>query len=868
MTRSLLTSILASCLFLLFLAAPARADEDQAEALFHQAYIQEVVSGQVSTAAVTYLELAGDESAPPRIRAEARFRFAVCATLLGRADEARTWLASLVADESAPAGVRERAQTYLDSVSSVGIGTELEKKLQDLVFQLGRAEEDKRDFPVYRDFEILGDRAVPFLKQLLHHEDGKIRQHAFRILCRMDEPGMGAAWHPGISWHGRMHGYDLRNYFSQPGHEQEQKDLEANILKLEGDELVQALGSVSGAGQEFSLDFARALARREAGKRFALTFYPSSQEADESWEQLHTWLYGDDDVLAERTATYLNGGTPTPPPPFDASLFPGAVAHVLASGDLHFRNDNWLQRQEPAALLDAFQAAVDSDEGWDDNERQRPLESGLIQRLEGALRTREMSDADLARFEKLYRRWVTAETDWIADRRRKNQTTPRRSYQALAYLLERLPIEQASALVTWVLTDVLKDAPNEHRQVVHMVPTTRPEHVPVFLAAMRHAEEAHANMSVQVLASKLTRPDMPVDVRGAFILALPDIAEDLTVSELAVFLPHVPEAAKHVSRDAAVEALSGFLTQLTRWSPSGRASVLDALFLKPPQTRGRAAAEFVAPILVPAAEATWDSLPPDVHATLLSQVARLLVEEADEDLVIPEGRQALAHFLAAHLHEAPEDAWPGIASVPELIPLETWIPLSPMSARSLVKRATPEQRDAAARVFLATDEVPNASVLYFMSGWPSEPLPQTFYDALLRSDDPQRYHAAIEWSDRTSGNPASAEAWEAVLAALLAEEDYDLERIGRVTRILALRNPSEKLYPAVRVLLSVDDRKAVLDGIEVAYVLGQAALLPDLVSHLGSMDLNVRQAAKRAVDSIQEIQRIQTEAAARAAGLR
>ena len=169
----------------LLLATPAFAEEPDAETRFHDAYVLEVIDGQVAVAAKAYLALLGDEAVPTRIREEARFRFAICTVLLGRPDEGRQQLTAIVENERTPANLRQRAAAYLESISALGVGTELERKLQSLVFDLGRSNPSAAEVPAYRDFEIIGAPAIPFLERLLQHDDANLRRHAFRLLIRL-----------------------------------------------------------------------------------------------------------------------------------------------------------------------------------------------------------------------------------------------------------------------------------------------------------------------------------------------------------------------------------------------------------------------------------------------------------------------------------------------------------------------------------------------------------------------------------------------------------------------------------------------------------------------------------------------------------
>ena len=175
MNRTMLTSV--TCL--LFAASSALAQETDADTRFHRAYEQEVVEGKVADAARVYLEMMRDEKVPERLRAESKFRFAVTAVLLGRADEGRAYLAELVKDATTPETLRARAAEYLDAAKGIGVGSELDKKLQSLVFDLARiAPNDTSNMGVpapYRDFEVIGRQSIPFLRQLLQHSDPALR---------------------------------------------------------------------------------------------------------------------------------------------------------------------------------------------------------------------------------------------------------------------------------------------------------------------------------------------------------------------------------------------------------------------------------------------------------------------------------------------------------------------------------------------------------------------------------------------------------------------------------------------------------------------------------------------------------------------
>jgi hypothetical protein len=235
MNRALLAA--ATCVLL---TASAFAEEADADTRFHRAYEQEVVEGKVADAARVYLAMMDDAKVPERLRTEAKFRFAVTAVLLGRADEGRAHLAEIVRDPRTPETLRSRASEYLDAVKGIGVGNELDKKMQALVFDLGRADPNKSDeVPAcYRDFQIIGRPAVPFLRRLLDHTDLALRQHAYRILLGMKDPGLGAAWKPELT-----SPYPTRQRLAAylKALPAEQADFEKRVLAADADALARYL---------------------------------------------------------------------------------------------------------------------------------------------------------------------------------------------------------------------------------------------------------------------------------------------------------------------------------------------------------------------------------------------------------------------------------------------------------------------------------------------------------------------------------------------------------------------------------------------------------------------------------------------------
>jgi hypothetical protein len=113
----------------------------------------------------------------------------------------------------------------------------------------------------------------------------------------------------------------------------------------------------------------------------------------------------------------------------------------------------------------------------------------------------------------------------------------------------------------------------------------------------------------------------------------------------------------------------------------------------------------------------------------------------------------------------------------------------------------------------------------------------------------------------------SPEVLEKRLGELLEGEAPSLVDVARLTTMLSHVAPSERLFPAAKFLLASGDREAILVGARVAENLGRAELLGSLAAVLTSMDPVIRATVKRAMNSIEALQKLLRDQAAREAGL-
>jgi HEAT repeat protein len=107
---------------------------------------------------------------------------------------------------------------------------------------------------------------------------------------------------------------------------------------------------------------------------------------------------------------------------------------------------------------------------------------------------------------------------------------------------------------------------------------------------------------------------------------------------------------------------------------------------------------------------------------------------------------------------------------------------------------------------------------------------------------------------------ASPDAVEEALRRVLADKSPDLLAVSRLVARLQVVRPSEALFPGVRALLASGNPALVSAGVGTAKALGREELLPDLAGLLDSMDPNVRNSAKEAIDAIVALRKLKDEA--------
>jgi hypothetical protein len=834
----------------LVLAASALGQDD-AETRFHRAYEQEVIEGKTADAARVYLAMMGDAAVPARLRQESKFRFAVTATLLGRADEARAHFAELAKDASAPESLRARAAEYLDAAKGIGVGSELDKKLQALVFDLAKA--DSGIPPAYRDIEVIGRRAVPFLKQLLQHEDPGLRRHAFRLLVRLKEPGMGELWTPALMPSPTNYpefGAYLREFPAETA------ALEKQLLSLADATLVGIAAYPWNAWSipTLSPDFFRAAAARKAYG--VVTWLDTIAGKDQRLRELRLeWIRGEDAELS-RTAVLsaLRSQALSTPPgnPAAAGLFPVVVRRLIGaqfkwavpqwrenapnSADaLAFSGFLALARSAPmASLLDALEAATAADEAAKPNDANKPAYTGLSDALALVIDEGAPTGDDLARYAALLRRRWSRGLDGMGP-------------QHARLVLTGLPVPQAVELATWLFT------PTELTGGTHWtaaLPVTDAERLPVVLAAHRAASPKTKTAIAGALG--LTDPKKAgrvVDPKfaGALLAAWPELVHTAPRdfdAPVAAFARHAALVPAEEARARLVELVEA----LSTWNETGqgRAGLSRVLSAQAPDD-----GPYLTDVVLPAMDEVWSAATKADRDAVFHYALAALQAVPDDAKV----RGLVARFALAHLDEAPRDVFRFLISRPDVFPPASWVPRLPESKLGGYTDAAPKDAaDAAAREMTQDPAAVTDSVIAYVLGHASPAVKTEVLDRLLRTAPRDRMPRAAFHSRNANAQVAEE--------ALLRELGYERPNLGVMQYLvddLSERRPSERLVPAVRLLLEAGDPWTEA-GIRAAMRLGLEELLPSLARALDSLDPTTRLRAKEAIDSIVALRKLREEA--------
>ena len=261
-------------------------------------------------------------------------------------------------------------------------------------------------------------------------------------------------------------------------------------------------------------------------------------------------------------------------------------------------------------------------------------------------------------------------------------------------------------------------------------------------------------------------------------------------------------------------------------------------------------------IVVPVAEAMWDELEPAEREQLLGAVMPLLGRGRAD-------RQSAGAFIRRHLGEVNVNWLRSLLQHRDIIPLTALLKADlPSSRFGRMPAISTQEADAAVKALSRDPKEVTATILDFAKRYASQAVKQDVVDRMLLSKDRDTRQRAIDAQHPRTAEIASLAALEGALKHVLADAPPDIEQVEALARRVLKLRPSEKLFPAARLLLADSDRIAVLAGIRIATSLGREDLVPALTPHLDSMDVQVRNLARTAVAQIRDIARIKQEALA------
>ncbi len=847
--------------WVLLLAASAAGGEkkvpeqEDPERRFHEAYVREVVEGKIAEAAKIYLDLMSGAGVPSRLRAEARFRFAVCAVLLGRADEARAHFAALLADPAAAPALKARVKEYSRAVEGIGLGTELEKKLESLVFELGRVDpvNPPRDPPpVYRDFEIIGPRAVPFLRKLLAHPDLALRRHAFRILVRMNAEGIADAWTPEI---GVWPGLALSLSRWAKTHPAGMLRFEKRFLALPDRQLARWVRPLR-AFPRLSESFVRAVADRFGAQ--AVPLWEAIVPRARGEAVLFDWIRDGPEARAVSAARILIQVLGLRDPEYDlppADLFPLALQRVLSGGVIRSKPPyssslahpglrRWAAALTTGQVLEALESLLERARAWKGEVAVNPVLSGLAEDVASGLDGRLGKEAVRDRYAKDLLEWVEGMDGVLrgmGQAARRSGPLPDSFLARLERCLALLPEAAAQELATRIFG--AEGRGNLPRYVgLFRHPGALP--FPVLLAAWRAAPCSVATLLTRHVPGfgDLSRSVSAEEARRV-LAALPEILDKGAyyrsmslsdgVTRLLVALPQgeAPEALYRLcARSEEVRTSKDMLVRLLRVNPALIAPILPRIYR----------------LLAPG----------EVKMALLATALATAVGDATR----PGVREPIVGFVKSVLRDLPANYWGPVLAHPEIFPPEEWVPVAPpdyakwFTQEYIRRKYRSPLADRAARALVERGSI-TRSVLLFIDRAATPEVGRELTERLYT-----RPGTPLLLVHQVLGHLASPETIEGALDRTLAGKEPDPVLVVALAETLVKEKPTAKLLAAAKLLLAAKERDLAAPGIRIAQALGREDLLPALAAQLDSLDPAIRGAAKQAMDAILELKRLRKEA--------
>ncbi len=781
------------------------------ETKYHDAYVLEVVEGKPAEAARAYLDLLRAEALPPKLKFQARFRVAVTFALLGRPDEARARLAELAADEETPKSLLPQVAEYRKALESAGVGSDLEKRMEELTYGLGRSIKDPPD--EYRDFAIIGAPAIPFLRKLQKHTDAALREHAFRLLCRMDVGGLGGEWEP--KWGEAL--AELGHYLVR--HPGEVPAAEAKLMDLPDVGAIRALDAFLLV--PLSDGVIERLVARPALREWVIRLKVAQRHYGR-------WIRDGDPALALQVVQYYDAmlkGDKKGAIAFDPALFPFVWRRLVGVPSGGNSLTGFARRVTAEALVAAMDEMLTLAAEWEEPAEGSPLSNYLIYVVAYALPAGEV---DPARFAALLDRWSRLGGGGAAE-----SVLPLYA-KVIGALPDAHALEIARSMAgSPVRSQLLLD---------NLLLASLPRTLAALEATAGQRREQIANDWLGRISNSL-HPDYRRAVLGSVARILPLLSEGQTAG-LSQLVPAFADGVEpEVARQAVLAVLGGLR------APNLGTRDIHATRLIAGQGSAEQLQRWRNRVIVPLLPQFAALADERLRTTAVSQVLALVHGLPPLD---DEGKRGVAEFLRAQPH------WCGnpsvFAALQEFYPPEEWIPrVNPSNWRTVGVR----DPDRVAAALAASAASPTFSVVAFISQCAGERVSsETLAAMFLRAGPAEaRYFAEA----------VRPEAIRERLLLLCQDRSAPASTVTVLARDLAERAPSESLFPVLKWLLASGDREAIAEGVALSQRLGREEMLPDLQSLLDSMDVALRNSAKQAIDSILELRRLKAEVGQRIA---
>jgi len=832
-----------SILITLLLVASALAQDEALSKRYHEAYVLEVIDGKPADAARAYLELLQEKKLPDRLRLQTEFRFAVTCVLLGRADEARGRLAALAKLEGLPEGLRAQVEEYRSAIADVKLGTALETNLQALTMKLAKFRGGlgpwEAPTDIYREFEVLGPRTVPYLRRVLRHRVRDLRWHAFQILARMDVPDLLELWDPNDIDPGLAVSRFVR------GHPKRVAKLEQTLRGLKSGVLKNQLRWVDGAGP-FSLRFIHWVATQPGCEKSAARALTELKDPLKSEPVVLEWMRSGRPEL-QRAAAYYYGhwsgreGTKKP-----ADLF---VKYCLLLGPGHGSIVKYYAVAVPpsvrlkalAAILDAAQADPDHAQDY--------LIGGLADALAATIDPEVGKRVDPQAYEVQLRRWlklIHSTVDW------EELDEPMGVMMSLRRIIVALPPERALRIAEESLR-MFGSA-----TILVVLGFERAQDIPLIRAALKHSGSAVP----EALARSVENPKADPEYLRAVARLWPELAPWMGGSLHYPFF--FQTLATRVPESEARDALLATVRAIAAKEDPARDLAIYRLF---PVTHRRIedpGRTYASRVLIPVLPKLYAELPRRARVRLAHHSLDY-VHGTRGQTSLREDRERVAVAVLDALPDLGTSVqlpWEWMIPFPDLYPLERWArsPLATAWPR-LRPGPAPEDVERSARKFAAGPSRINDSVALMLARWLPMKARNSFVDETGRKADARVLRLLIE-----RGIPCSDALLEKRTLEFLADPKVDEYTLMVLTRPLVRNAPSPRLFPIVKRLLRSEKPSIAMYGMDLATSLGSEDLIPSIAPALDSMNAEVREKAKKSIESILDSRRIKKEIAERLGG--